>query len=362
MVGLEHRRTVQRLGEEHIRFEIDMCIGCNRCMDACPLPVSSQVTIADLNTATASERIPSSVAHFTHECILCGSCVPVCPVDNHRDLLMLALKERLGVSWQNTPEMKHVVDALPAGWTIGMLAGRLREQVFLRNLRQVPDTYLLHILAASKQYILPPGEIVIREGEYGRDLYLVLQGLVELTATDAGNKELPLAIIRRGEYVGEDGMLTGLPYKASARAQTQVLLLQVPEQVMQRLMELVPEVRHHFEHFNNAHSLKSILKRMALFAGVADADIEFLIRSTPVRQYERNEELFTEDNRGRPSRETLHILLEGFVKVARQGTAGAGQSKSDERIIAYRQGGDYFAGGLDLLGDGHAVTVTTINS
>ena len=274
---------------------------------------------------------------------------------------MLSLKERLGVSWQNTPEMKHVVDALPVGWTIDMLVSRLREQAFLRNLQLVPDTYVLNILAASKQCILPPGEKVIREGEYGRELYLVLQGLVELTATDAGNKELPLAVIRRGEYVGEDGMLTGLPYKASARAQTPVLLLQVPEQVMQRLMELVPDVRHHFEYFNNAHSLKSILKRMALFAGVADADIEFLIRSTPVRQHERNEQLFTEDNSGRPPRETLHILLEGFVKVARHETAGTGQSKSDERILAYRQGGDYFAGGLDLLGDGHAVTVTTIN-
>ncbi|HEX6477385.1 MAG TPA: FAD-dependent oxidoreductase [Ktedonobacteraceae bacterium] len=361
VVGLEHRQKVQRLGEERVRFEIDMCIGCNRCMDVCPVPLSSQVTIADLNTATTSERIVSSVAHFTHECILCGSCVPICPVDNHRDLLMLSLKERLGVSWQYTPEMKHVVDALPAGWTIAMLAGRLREQAFLRNLQLVPDTYVQHILAASKQSILPPRETVIREGEYGRDLYLVLQGLVELTATDAGNKELPLAVIRRGEYVGEDGMLTGLPYKASARAQTPVLLLQVPEQVMQRLMELVPGVRHHFEHFNNAHSLKSILKRMALFAGVADADIEFLIHSTSVRQYERNEQLFTEDNRGRPPRETLQILLEGFVKVARNATAGTGQSKSHERIMAYRQGGDYFAGGLDLLGDGHAVTVTTIN-
>jgi Fe-S-cluster-containing hydrogenase component 2 len=31
-----------------------------------------------------------------------------------------------------------------------------------------------------------------------------------------------------------------------------------------------------------------------------------------------------------------------------------------ERILAYRQGGDYFAGGLDLLGDGRAVSVTAI--
>jgi len=361
VVGLEHRREVQGLSETHIKFEIDMCIGCNRCMDACPVPISSQVTIADLNSATILEKVAPHVARFTHECIMCGSCVPVCPVDNHRDLLMLSLKERLGVSWNSKPDMRSVADALPAGWTIAMLISCLREQPILRDPQQVPDAYLLHIIAASKQRILLPGEAVIREGEYGRDLYLILEGLLELVATDIDNAELPVAILRRGEYTGEDGMLTGHPYTASARAQTPAALLQVPEQVMQRLMELVPSVRDHFERFNNARSLKSILKRMALFQGVADADIRSLIRQTPVKRYERDQQLFTEDKRGRPSRETLHILLEGFVKVARRTIAGTGQHESGERIIAYRQGGDYFAGGLDLLGDGQAVTVTTIN-
>ncbi|HKF39163.1 MAG TPA: 4Fe-4S binding protein, partial [Ktedonobacteraceae bacterium] len=162
----------------------------------------------------------------THECIMCGSCVPVCPVDNHRDLLMLSLKERLGVSWNSKPDMRCVADSLPAGWTIAMLISCLREQPILRAPQQVPDTYLLHIIAASKMRILVPGETAMREGEYGRDLYLI---------------------------------------------------------------------------------------------------------------------------------------LEGFVKVARRTTAGTGQHESGERIIAYRQGGDYFAGGLDLLGDGQAVTVATIN-
>ncbi len=359
--GLEHRRAVQRLGEERINFEIDMCIGCNRCMDACPVPISFQVTIADLNSATTSARVASHVTRFTHECIMCGSCVPVCPVDNHRDLLMLSLKERLGVSWNSHPDMNRVVAALPAGWTITMLVSRLREQTILCDPREVPDTYLLHIIAASKQRILTPGETVIHEGEYGRDLYLILNGLLELRATAIDNSELPIAILRRGEYAGEDGMLTGHPYKASARAQTPALLLQVPEQVMQRLMELVPSVRNHFERLNHARSLKSILKRLALFQGVADADIQSLIGQTPVKQYERDERLFAEDNKGRPSRETLHILLEGFVKVTRHSKAGTGQRNSSERIIAYRQGGDYFAGGLDLLGDAQAVTVTTIN-
>lgn len=372
--GMAHRRTVRQLGADNVRFEIDMCIGCNRCMDACPVPMSSLVRIADLNTANVTETVAPSVERFTHECILCGSCVPVCPVDNHRDLLMLSLKERLGVSWKGRPDMRRVqvvVNRLPEGWSLPLLMSRLREQAILRDAEQVPDTYLLHMIAASELAVVLPGDTLLREGEYGRDLYLLLEGRLELTASDIDGNALPVAILRRGEYAGEDGMLTGLPYKASALAQAPTLVMRAPEQVMQRLMELVPGVRSHFERYNAARSLHSILKRMALFQGVADRDILELIRRTPVREYERGERLFAEDARGvqgtqgsqggKPARETLHILLEGFVKVGRHATKGTGQQKGDERILAYRQGGDYFAGGLDLLGDGQAVTVTTIN-
>jgi hypothetical protein len=105
---------------------------------------------------------------------------------------MLSLKERLGVSWNSKPDMNSVADALPGGWTIAMLISRLREQAILGDAQLVPDTYLLHIIAASKQQILTPGETVFREGEYGRDLCLILEGRLELMATDIGNAELPI--------------------------------------------------------------------------------------------------------------------------------------------------------------------------
>src|SRR6266700_3186451 len=115
VVGIEHRTNLRPLSEEEVRFEIDMCIGCDRCMRACPVPMSSMVNIADLNRATISDDIAPHVARFTDECVMCGSCVPVCPVDNHRDLLMLSLKQRLGVSWDGTVDMDRVLNFLPPG-------------------------------------------------------------------------------------------------------------------------------------------------------------------------------------------------------------------------------------------------------
>jgi NADPH-dependent 2,4-dienoyl-CoA reductase/sulfur reductase-like enzyme/pSer/pThr/pTyr-binding forkhead associated (FHA) protein/Fe-S-cluster-containing hydrogenase component 2/CRP-like cAMP-binding protein len=360
--GMLHRSDVEILTEQRIHFEIDMCIGCDRCMSACPIPMSTLVNIADLNIASITQNVSAHVERFTHECIMCGSCVPVCPVDNHRDLLMLSLKQRLGVSWESKVDPYRIAQNIPSGWNVHHLISRLREQRFLRDPQYVPENYLLHIIASSATRFLAPGDVSIREGDYGRDLFLILEGRLALFAEEMEDTTFPITILNHGEHVGEDGMLTGLPYKVTARAQAPTIVLQVPEQVMQRLMELVPDVQLYFDKVNNARSLKSILKRMSLFQGVSDADIHSLILQTPIKQYDRDESLFAEnDQEGRPSRETLHILLEGFVKVARHTSIGTGHHKSDEVIIAYRQGGDYFAGGLDLLGDGRAVSVRAIN-
>jgi len=372
VVGIEHRTNLRPFTEEEVHFEIDMCIGCDRCMRACPVPMSSMVNIADLNRATISDDIAPHVARFTDECVMCGSCVPVCPVDNHRDLLMLSLKQRLGVSWDGTVDMGRVLNFLPPGWNLPLLLSRLREQPMFSDPQLVLDNYLLHFVATSKILSLMPGAVVMREGEFGRNIYFVLEGRFELSSSGPDGKELPIAVMRRGEYFGEHGMLSGQQRNVTARAQTAAVLLEVPEQVMQRLVEIVPAVGNFFEQLDNARSIEAILKRMALFQGVSAVDIRQIAEQTQVKRYDRDEILFSEgipQNVGAglapaparaPARESMHVLLEGFVKVARRTTAGTGRDKSDERIIAYRQGGDYFAGGLDLLGDGRPVTVTAI--
>ena len=361
VVGIEHRVDLRPLTEDEIRFEIDMCIGCDRCMRACPIPMSSTVNIADLNRATISDDIAPHVARFTDECVMCGSCVPVCPVDNHRDLLMLSLKQRLGVSWDGTVDMNRVLNFLPPGWNPPLLLSRLREQPMFSDAQLVPENYLLHMVATSKILTLMPGAVAMHEGEFGREMYFILEGRFELSSTGLDGEDLPVAILRRGEYMGEQGMLTGQQRNATVRAQTAAVILEVPEQVMQRLMEIVPAVRRFFEQLNIARSIEAILRRMALLQGISTTDIHTVAEQTEVKAYERDERLFSEGGSSTaPARESLHLLLDGFVKVARRTSPGTGRDKTDERIIAYRQGGDYFAGGLDLLGDGRAVTVTAI--
>ncbi len=354
--GMQHRVNVRPLSEAEVQFEIDMCVGCDRCMRACPVPMSATVTIAELNRATISNEVSPRVAQFTEECVMCGSCVPVCPVDNHRDLLMLSLKKRLGVSWNGEVDQSRILHYLPPGWNIALLLDRLREQPMFSDTRLVPEHYLLHMAASSKITSMLPGTVLMQEGEYGRALYFLLEGRFALSEMGTDGTELPVAVLRRGEYLGERSMLTGQPRSATVRTQTAAVVIEVPEQVMQRLMELVPAVQRFFERLNEARSLESVLSRMALFHGVPRPDISLIAEQIAVKHYDRGDRLFGEKPEPRQMLETMHILLEGFVKVARR----SGQNPTGERILAYRQAGDYFTDGLDLLGDGRAVSVTAI--
>lgn len=353
---------VQPFTPERVHFEIDMCIGCNRCMAVCPVPLSSSVKIADLNAATVETYASEQITRFTHECIMCGSCVPVCPVANHRDLLLLSLKQRLGTSWEHEVEREQVLRLLPQGWNITMLLYCLRAQPAFSTASKVSDTYLLHLFLASKLSFLAPGAAVINEGEYGRDLYLILEGSLLLSALDDQEQHVPLAVISRGEYVGDYGMLTGHKHNLTARAQAAAVVLRVPEQALQRLIRLVPDVGLFFAQANNARNVDTLLKHMPLFHDIPHEAIHVLVEQASVRAYERGERLFVEkEQRGSVIRETLHVILEGFVKVSRQTHQAQQQpALAAERIIAYRQSGDYFTGGLDSLGDGQAVSVSSI--
>jgi ferredoxin len=91
-----HNRKVTRMHRpaSQVAEELSACIGCSECLSACPA-LAGPLTIEMLNRQTFDGPVAPSVARFAQNCILCGACVPVCPVGLHRDAMMLWLKMRL---------------------------------------------------------------------------------------------------------------------------------------------------------------------------------------------------------------------------------------------------------------------------
>lgn len=65
--------------------------------------------------------------------------------------------------------------------------------------------------------IFGPGEIIFSEGDDSREMFVVLEGRVEIVKPSPRG-EVRLASIERGEFLGEMSLLESLPRSATARA------------------------------------------------------------------------------------------------------------------------------------------------
>ncbi|MDP3713604.1 MAG: ATP-binding cassette domain-containing protein [Mycobacteriales bacterium] len=78
--------------------------------------------------------------------------------------------------------------------------------------------------AARQQVELAAGEVLFRQGERGRLVYVVTDGEVELLRERADGKEERLALCKPGDYFGELAPLLGFPRAATARARRNTTL------------------------------------------------------------------------------------------------------------------------------------------
>ena len=68
------------------------------------------------------------------------------------------------------------------------------------------------------------GEVIVREGEESREMYVIQQGSVIVTKRIEG-REVELARLIRGSFFGEMSLLESLPRNATVRAQGHTKLL-----------------------------------------------------------------------------------------------------------------------------------------
>lgn len=78
------------------------------------------------------------------------------------------------------------------------------------------------------------GEIVVREGEETREMFIIREGRVEILKNVDG-QHVRLAVLDRGSFFGEMSLLEGLPRSATARAvgPTTLLVLRPGSLLMQ---------------------------------------------------------------------------------------------------------------------------------
>lgn len=70
------------------------------------------------------------------------------------------------------------------------------------------------------------GDIIFNEGDDSREMYVVVQGQVSVSKRSAQG-DIPLAMLKKGDFVGEMSLLESLPRSATARAHGKTRLLAI---------------------------------------------------------------------------------------------------------------------------------------
>ncbi|RMH68396.1 MAG: hypothetical protein D6675_16305 [Gemmatimonadetes bacterium] len=109
---------------------------------------------------------------------------------------------------------------------------------FLQHL-PIADLKRLSTLLEEKHF--RAGETVFYEGSIGDALYIVKDGLLEVTKT-LGNEEQSLAKIVPGEFFGEMGLLENKPRSATIRALHDSLLLRIDKSEFEHLLKDSPQL------------------------------------------------------------------------------------------------------------------------
>ena len=116
--------------------------------------------------------------------------------------------------------------------------GLVQELEFLQGAR--PDV-VRRLVDGAVERSLRPGDVLMEEGAPGREIYLVVQGAVEVVK---GQGEDGLLLGRRGpgELVGEMAFLDNRPRSATVRAVEPTLLLEFREASLREALAAQPEL------------------------------------------------------------------------------------------------------------------------
>lgn len=95
-------------------------------------------------------------------------------------------------------------------------------------------------VASSRRKVFPAGAIVFREGEPGREAYVVEYGRIEVFKS-VHDKAIPLGTVVQGGIFGEMALIDDQPRMASARAIEETACVVIAKERLTEQLELAPK-------------------------------------------------------------------------------------------------------------------------
>jgi CRP/FNR family cyclic AMP-dependent transcriptional regulator len=103
------------------------------------------------------------------------------------------------------------------------------------------ETALSLLARAAHRMEVPPGTVIVREGEPGNQMYLIESGMVRICKNCGQPDETELAQLSAGAFFGEMCILETLPRSATAQAGGETVLYRLSSLTFYQLYRTMPD-------------------------------------------------------------------------------------------------------------------------
>lgn len=114
----------------------------------------------------------------------------------------------------------------------------------------------------------PAGEVLFREGDPGTEMFVIQGGRVRISKRVAGG-EMPIAILGRGEFLGEMAILNNKPRSATATVIEDATCLVIDAKTLESMIS------------KNTEIAVRLVKKLAARLDAADALVQILMHPDP---------------------------------------------------------------------------------
>ncbi|GIW82531.1 MAG: mechanosensitive ion channel protein MscS [Gemmatales bacterium] len=122
---------------------------------------------------------------------------------------------------------------------------RRRALGYVDFLADLPDDALDQLAAAAQRRFYASGEIIIREGEGGNDLFILHSGEVSVSVLDENGQQVELGRLGEHDFFGEMSLMTGAKRSATVTATKDCEVFVIDKFALAPLLESLPHLAEH---------------------------------------------------------------------------------------------------------------------
>jgi CRP-like cAMP-binding protein len=163
------------------------------------------------------------------------------------------------------------------------------------------------------------GDTLIRQGEFGHSMYVLVRGQVTIHATDdKGDTHQVATLGRPGDFFGEVALLGRGARMATVVCASDAMLVEIEKNHFDRLARKHKAAHEGLETYYHARSIATSLRLHRYLGQLDGPTLDALAKGATMRKYSRDDIVFRQ---GEPS-PTVLLIRDGVLKMMRRSTDG----------------------------------------